>query len=353
MILNCDRPVSLSNSAIMRGWFIPQDISDLTPPQVQGPVATTVSYEEIRVNWTASSSSHDHYNIYRDGLKVAEVDIEETSYLDTGLQPETTYTYTVSVVDGDGDVSDPSDPSQATTDVEPVDDSFDGTDEGFIESLDNSTIDSTLNQVESETECYWTGPWPELNYKRVATDNDDVSFHFKRDLVGTVTVCSVSQEPTIEPNDDYLDEVLVEFIIIDFITSSFFFFMSRALDIFEYGGYVNLYALGASFVFWVTAVVYAMCVITMVTVINEWSWEWAAAMFVVLGIECLIAAFGGIITSLFNLTLGTILGNLLANVAMNELIEAITGLWLKKLYFVLAAGMFFTCAWQCLNGGIT
>ncbi|MHA1771056.1 MAG: fibronectin type III domain-containing protein, partial [Candidatus Thorarchaeota archaeon] len=64
--------------------------------------------------WNANSESDlDHYNVYRDGVKIAET--TSTTYTDTGLSPETTYTYEVSAVDTSSNEGDKSDPASATT----------------------------------------------------------------------------------------------------------------------------------------------------------------------------------------------------------------------------------------------
>lgn len=88
---------------------------DNTPPaQVTGLSATAVSESQIDLVWDANSELDlDHYNIYRDGVKIAE--ISETSYSDTGLSPETSYTYEVSAVDTSSNEGLLSDQAIATT----------------------------------------------------------------------------------------------------------------------------------------------------------------------------------------------------------------------------------------------
>ncbi|MHA1778269.1 MAG: S8 family serine peptidase [Candidatus Heimdallarchaeaceae archaeon] len=88
---------------------------DTEPPaQVTGLTANAVSASEIDLTWNANTESDlSHYNIYRDGVKIAET--TSTSYADTGLQPSTTYTYEVSAVDTSGNEGPKSDPASATT----------------------------------------------------------------------------------------------------------------------------------------------------------------------------------------------------------------------------------------------
>ncbi|MFW5935924.1 MAG: S8 family serine peptidase, partial [Candidatus Hadarchaeota archaeon] len=90
-------------------------IEDTTPPdKVTNLTATAVSSSQIDLSWDANSESDlDHYNIYRDDVKVAESNTN--SYSDTGLSASTTYTYEVSAVDTSGNEGNKSDPASATT----------------------------------------------------------------------------------------------------------------------------------------------------------------------------------------------------------------------------------------------
>ncbi|MGQ4871095.1 MAG: S8 family serine peptidase [Candidatus Thorarchaeota archaeon] len=94
---------------------------DTTPPaKVTGLTTETLSHTEIRLTWDANTEEDlDHYRVYRDGTKIAET--TDTTYTDTGLTPETTYTYEVSAVDTSGNEGEKSDPSSATTDPAPPD----------------------------------------------------------------------------------------------------------------------------------------------------------------------------------------------------------------------------------------
>ncbi|MHA1686729.1 MAG: lamin tail domain-containing protein [Candidatus Heimdallarchaeaceae archaeon] len=89
---------------------------DTTPPaKVTGLTATTLSTSEISLTWDANTESDlSYYNIYRDGVKIAQT--SDTSYTDSGLSPDTTYTYEVSAVDTSGNEGLKSDPASATTD---------------------------------------------------------------------------------------------------------------------------------------------------------------------------------------------------------------------------------------------
>jgi len=93
-------------------------VTDLT--LLSAPVdlqATVISSSQIDLSWTASSynTAVATYNIYRDGLFLTST--TGTTYSDTGLSPEVTYLYTVSVMDGAGNESLQSDQVSAITRV--------------------------------------------------------------------------------------------------------------------------------------------------------------------------------------------------------------------------------------------
>jgi hypothetical protein len=69
----------------------------------------------VSLSWTASTDNVGvaGYRIYRNGSLVATS--QATSYLDSGLSPQTTYTYAVSAYDAAGNVSALSAPVSATT----------------------------------------------------------------------------------------------------------------------------------------------------------------------------------------------------------------------------------------------
>ena len=98
-------------------FFCPHDgkafylVNDLT--------AAVISDSQIDLTWDVDASAMDpriitFYKIYRDGGYVGTSPADERSYTDSGLQSETTYTYTVSamVVMDEGP---PSAPAVATT----------------------------------------------------------------------------------------------------------------------------------------------------------------------------------------------------------------------------------------------
>ncbi len=90
-------------------------INDTTPPaQVTGLTASVISSSQIDLAWDANSESDlSHYNVYRDGVLIAQP--TTNSFSDTGLSASTTYTYEVSAVDTSSNEGTKSDPVNATT----------------------------------------------------------------------------------------------------------------------------------------------------------------------------------------------------------------------------------------------
>jgi len=96
----------------------PQNVSTLDPEPPPPPTnlsATTVSASEIDLSWTASTAGDvTGYRVLRNGSSVAVLGLT-TTYRDSGLQGFTTYNYTVTALDSEGQESGPSGPAQATT----------------------------------------------------------------------------------------------------------------------------------------------------------------------------------------------------------------------------------------------
>lgn len=96
-----------------------------TPPtaDTEAPAAPTnlsasaVSSSQIKLTWTASTDNvgATSYNVYRNGTKVAST--TGTSYSDSGLTANTTYSYYVEALDAAGNVSKPSANATTTTQV--------------------------------------------------------------------------------------------------------------------------------------------------------------------------------------------------------------------------------------------
>ena len=90
--------------------------ADTQPPSTpSGLEATAVSSNRIDLSWNPSTDDMGvaGYRIFRNGTLLADTD--QTSHSDTGLTPDTTYTYRVSAHDDAGNDSPLSDEASATT----------------------------------------------------------------------------------------------------------------------------------------------------------------------------------------------------------------------------------------------
>jgi len=85
-------------------------------PPVQ-PVARPISPNEIEISWQDNSENEDGFRVYRNGERKATIEANVTSYLDTGLDGGTNYTYRVSAYN-DGGESPRTSGISATTPVE-------------------------------------------------------------------------------------------------------------------------------------------------------------------------------------------------------------------------------------------
>ena len=89
---------------------------DTSPPTVPtGLSATAVSSSQINLSWTAASDDVGvaGYRIFRGGTQVGSS--TTTTYSDTGLTANTSYSYTVLAYDAAGNLSDQSTSASATT----------------------------------------------------------------------------------------------------------------------------------------------------------------------------------------------------------------------------------------------
>ena len=102
--------------AVFDSATITPSSGDTTPPTApSGLSATAVSSSQIDLAWTASTDAVGvtGYDVFRGGVQVATV--SGTSASDTGLTPNTSYTYTVKARDAAGNVSPTSSAATTTT----------------------------------------------------------------------------------------------------------------------------------------------------------------------------------------------------------------------------------------------
>ncbi len=98
----------------------PPPTPDTTPPSVPTNLAASAaSASQINLSWNASSDNVgvSGYRIYRSGVQIATPGT--TSYQDTGLAANTSYSYTVAALDAAGNVSAQSGSVSATTQSNP------------------------------------------------------------------------------------------------------------------------------------------------------------------------------------------------------------------------------------------
>jgi hypothetical protein len=110
--------------------------SDTTPPAVPGGVtAQALSSSRIDVGWSPSNDAESgvsSYNVYRNNSLIANT--TATGYSDTGLAPDTTYSYQLSAINGEGLESTKSPVVSATTAVLPAPPPDPIFDDGFEEN---------------------------------------------------------------------------------------------------------------------------------------------------------------------------------------------------------------------------
>ena len=90
--------------------------ADVTPPSRPTDLnATVISTSQVNLTWTASTDDFNvaGYQVFRDNVQIATS--TNTSYIDTGLTPVTTYSYTVTAFDATPNISTASDPAVAVT----------------------------------------------------------------------------------------------------------------------------------------------------------------------------------------------------------------------------------------------
>ncbi len=119
--------INVTRSSPPSGWsFDIDDLSltvgsarpDIGPPSIpQNVKAVADGPTSASVSWDASNDDVgvSGYDVYRDGLRVNTVGGSVTSWKDTGLAPDTSYSFAVRALDAAGHVSDLSVPASVTT----------------------------------------------------------------------------------------------------------------------------------------------------------------------------------------------------------------------------------------------
>lgn len=162
----------------------PEDTTAPTAPTaVTSPVQTT---NTVELRWNAASDNVgvSHYDIYRNGVKVQTV--TGTSVVDTGLEANTSYTYTVMAVDAAGNVSKESAAITVTTKPIPVDDTTAPTAPTSLHTMGQTT--STINLM-------WNASTDNVGVKHYEVYRNGVK-------VQTVTG-TMATDSGLQPNTEY------------------------------------------------------------------------------------------------------------------------------------------------------
>jgi large repetitive protein len=96
-------------------YTFPSSEPDNTPQPHRTSRQIVNSTARITLNWSGATDNVGvtGYRVFRDGVQLAEV--SGTSYVDTTVSPDTSYSYTVVALDAAGNVSPPSAPAASTT----------------------------------------------------------------------------------------------------------------------------------------------------------------------------------------------------------------------------------------------
>lgn len=159
---------------------------DTQPPSVPtNVVATPQAPTWINLTWTASTDdiAVAGYRIFRNGSEVGTS--ATTSYLDAGLSPATTYTYTVSAYDAVGNQSSQSAQAVATTPLTVVYQRF------YSENFDTNPFETTWEAFESD--CTTASPGSVVWYDAGGTGCGGLGQYVQRYSSGER--CIVNQRP--------------------------------------------------------------------------------------------------------------------------------------------------------------
>ncbi len=128
--------------------FCHSSIPDTTPPTTPTNLnATSIDWNQVSLNWTSSTDNIGvaGYQIFRNGSQIATS--TSNSFVDTTVNPQTSYNYSVVAFDTPGNASSPSNlVAVMTTDPPPVL-SFAPSDDTYIESDQPNTSFGSSSQI--------------------------------------------------------------------------------------------------------------------------------------------------------------------------------------------------------------
>jgi chitodextrinase/lysophospholipase L1-like esterase len=114
--------LSQPKQVIASSQLFPAFTDQQAPLPPGGPTVTAVTTNSVSLTWPAASDDVGvvGYDVYRNSQRVANL-LTERSFTDTGLSPNTQYSYHVVAIDGTGRASADSPPVIARTDIVPAD----------------------------------------------------------------------------------------------------------------------------------------------------------------------------------------------------------------------------------------
>ena len=171
-------------------WTLEEVVS--TAPSASVLAATATSYDRISLSWNAVNGAIK-YNVYDANGLIAE-NVTETSYVVTGLNPETNYCYTVTAVNDKGEESDKSNSACATTEAAPA---FPAPTNLQATVKNGTTITLTWNTVDGAVKYnVYTGS------NVVAATNNTYTFMGNANTRYCFTVTAVDGEGTESPKSE-------------------------------------------------------------------------------------------------------------------------------------------------------
>ncbi len=167
--------------------------SPSTPANLQ---ATDISSTQVSLAWSAATDdvAVTGYRIYKDGSTTALTTTTSLSFVDTGILPETTYSYTVSAIDAAGNESSLSAGITVTTPAASTPQSITLTWISPTQNTDGSCIDSIQGysiNYGSESGSYTTTLTTDLNEGLISCSQSD----FDNSCSTAIMTCSYSTEP--------------------------------------------------------------------------------------------------------------------------------------------------------------
>ncbi len=124
---------------------------DLSPPAALSGLQATASDGQVLLTWSPATDQHGiaGYDVYRDSVLLVTLG-EGTSYTDTDVLPNTTYSYALAARDRAGNVSSLSEPVSVTTDGQL-----------FVDAFESGTLDawSTVNGLTLTSDQPFSGTY--------------------------------------------------------------------------------------------------------------------------------------------------------------------------------------------------